>query len=76
MSTYSHHRDPDSLGFFVRRIDQHWHVTATGGGLEHTHEHAFDDRAEAYELRDRIRAACEHTGRDLHLAHWDTVALD
>ncbi len=38
--TYSHDKDPDQLRFFVRRIDQRWHLTATGGGLEHTHRHS------------------------------------
>ena len=75
MNRYPDERDPDELRFFVRRIDQRFHVTATGGGLEHTHEHGFTDKAEAYEFRDDIHAACER-GRDLNLAHWDTVALE
>jgi hypothetical protein len=75
MSRYDDDRDCDDLRFFIRRIDQRWHVTATGGGQEHTHEQGFHDQGKAYDFRDQVRDACER-GRDLNLAHWETVDLD
>lgn len=74
MSLYPNDRDADELRFFIRRIDQRWHLTATGDGLEHTHELGFDDKRKAYAFRDHVRAEYER-GRDLHLAHWETAAL-
>jgi hypothetical protein len=74
MSRYDDDRETDDLRFSIRRIDQRWRVTASGGGLEHTHEHGFTDKGKAYDLRDRIRDAVE-TGRDLNLAHWETERL-
>jgi hypothetical protein len=74
MSNDSYDRDPDELRFFVRRIDQRWRLTATGDGLEHTHSHGFLDKDDAHTFRRQVRWAYEN-GRELNLAHWDTVAV-
>ena len=74
MSTDSYNRNSDELRFFVRRIDQRWRLTATGDGLEHTHEHVFDDKDHAHTFRRQVCWAHEN-GRELNLSHWDTVAV-
>jgi len=73
------------LRFTVRRIDGCFRVVAsdpewieTEDGrfernldpiVEHTHEHPFTDRREAWRLIGEIRLGLEE-GRDLDLRHW------
>ncbi len=74
-----------NLRITVRRIDGRYRVVAAdpewleaGEGrlernldpvVEHTHEHPFTDRREAWRLVMEIRRSLEQ-GRDLNLRHW------
>ena len=73
------------LRLTVRRIDRRFHVVATDPEwletddgrfernpdpiMEHTHEHPFTDRREAWNFVREIRQGLEQ-GRDLNLRHW------
>ena len=74
-----------SLRLNVRRIDGRFRVVATDPEwletddgrfernpdpiMEHTHEHPFTDRREAWNFVREIRRGLEQ-GRDLNLGHW------
>ncbi len=74
-----------NLRITVRRTDGQWRVVASdpewleaGDGrfernpdpiMEHTHEHPFTDRDEAWSFVRQIRRGLEQ-GRDLNLGHW------
>ena len=74
-----------NLRITVRRIDDRWRLVATDPEwlttddgrlernpdpiLEHTHDHPFTDRREAWSLVNEIRRGLAQ-GRDLDLRHW------
>ncbi len=74
-----------ALRLTVRRIDGRFRIVASdpdwieaGNGrfqrnpdpiMEHTHEHPFTSKREAWRLVDEIRLGLEQ-GRDLDLRHW------
>ena len=74
------------LRLTVRRIDGRFRVVATDPEwletddgrlernpdpiMEHTHEHPFTDRREAWSFARQIRRGLEQ-GRDLDLRHWE-----
>lgn len=60
----------------VRRIDGRHHVLVTNldDQVEHTHNHAFRNRKQAFRLRDRVENALA-AGDDLNLALWSSEPL-
>jgi len=65
--------NPDTLDISVRRIDQAWHVVATGRDAEHTHGQRFFVRDDAWQLAHEIRRGLQG-GRDLNLRFWDSIS--